>query len=96
MSDRLVVNFAALQQAGADIQNAINTMQQQLSDAESAAQPLVSTWEGAAQEAYQERQQKWRQASEELTNMLTQIKGAVEESAQEYQQTEQRNTQLFA
>lgn len=96
MGDRLVVNFAALQQAVADITNGINSMNQQLEDVETAAKPLVEAWEGGAQEAYQQRQQKWRSAASDLTTMLTQIKSAVEESASEYQQTEQRNTQLFA
>jgi len=95
MSDRLVVNFPALQQAAQDINNAINTMEQQLSDCESAAQPLVSTWEGQAQEAYQDRQRKWRQAAADLTTMLREVKGAVEESASQYQQTETRNANLF-
>lgn len=95
MGDRLVVNFAALHQAASDINTAINTMESQLSDCEQAAQPLVSTWEGAAQEAYHVRQQRWRQAAGDLTQMLRDIKAAVEDSAQNFQGAEDRNRALF-
>ena len=91
----LLVNFAALQQAGSDIQKAISTMQSQLSQLQSDAAPLVATWAGDAQQAYAERQRKWTQASQDLTNILQNIRGAVEESAQDYQDTERKATQRF-
>ena len=96
MSDRLVVNFPALQQAAGDINNAVNTMESTLSDAEAAAAPLIQTWEGQAQEAYHARQTQWRQAAGALTTMLREIKSAVEQSASEYQAAETRNANLFA
>src|SRR4029450_4164113 len=40
----LLVNFGALQQASADIQKALNTMQGQLSQLDRDAGPLVATW----------------------------------------------------
>jgi early secretory antigenic target protein ESAT-6 len=93
--DKLVVNFAALHQAAGDIQNAINSMDSQLQEADSTAAPLVSTWDGEAKAAYQQRQQKWTQAANDLTTMLRDIKKAVEESAAHFQDTEHRNTNLF-
>lgn len=93
--DQLVVNFAALQQAAGDIQNAVNKMSSTLDQCESDAAPLVSDWEGEAQQRYYERQTKWRQASNDLTQMLRDIKAAVEDSAANYQQTEQRNAAMF-
>lgn len=94
--DRLVVNFTALQTAAGDIQSAMNNMESQLGAAEQTAQPLVSTWEGSAREAYQQRQAKWTQAANDLSTMLREIKKAVEESASQYQQTETRNANLFS
>ncbi|MEE6261247.1 WXG100 family type VII secretion target [Plantactinospora sonchi] len=91
----LVVNFAAMQQASADIQKAMNTLDSQLDQLESDAAPLVSTWEGEAQQAYQVRQAKWRQSQQELSNMLRDIKMALDESAQDYLSTEKKNTGLF-
>jgi WXG100 family type VII secretion target len=95
MSDQLVVNFAALHQAAADIQNAIKTMESQLHEADNTAKPLVSTWDGDAKHAYEARQQTWTQAANDLAMMLGDIKKAVEESAAHFADTEHRNTNLF-
>jgi early secretory antigenic target protein ESAT-6 len=92
---KLVINFGSLAQAAQDINNAINTMESQLADCEQSAQPLVSTWEGAAQEAYGIRQQKWRQAAGDLTQMMRDIQAAVQDSAANFQQAEDRNRALF-
>jgi len=92
---KLVVNFGSLAQAAQDINTAINNMESQIGDCEQAAQPLVSSWEGAAQEAYGVRQQKWRSAAGDLTQMLRDIQSAVEDSAANFQQAESRNQALF-
>jgi 6 kDa early secretory antigenic target len=91
----LMVNFGALQQASADIQKALNTLQAQLSQLQRDAGPLVATWSGAAQAAYAERQRKWTAASEDLANILRNIKIAVDESAADYQDTERKAQQRF-
>jgi ESAT-6 family protein len=91
----LLVNFGALQQASADIQKALNTMQSQLSQLDRDAGPLVATWSGAAQAAYAERQRKWTAASEDLATILRNIKIAVDESAADYQDTERKAQQRF-
>ena len=91
----LLVNFGSLQQAGADIQKALNTLQSQLDQLESDAGPLVATWDGAAQEAYAQRQAKWRAASQDLQNILQNIKAAVDQSTEDYINTEKQATQRF-
>jgi 6 kDa early secretory antigenic target len=95
MSDVLVVNFAALQQASADIQSALGALTNQLADLERDAAPLVATWDGAAREAYDVRQARWRNAAEDLSRILRDVKVAVDESAADYHHTERRNTGLF-
>jgi early secretory antigenic target protein ESAT-6 len=94
--DTLVVNFAALQQASADIQHALGALDTQLSQLERDAAPLVATWDGEARQAYDARQAAWRRAAGDLAGMLRDIKLAVEESAADYHATEKRNTNLFA
>ncbi|MGA4688379.1 WXG100 family type VII secretion target, partial [Micromonospora sp. AB353] len=84
----LVVNFAALQQAGADIQRALSTLESQLGQLERDAAPLVASWNGEAREAYEVRQSRWRAASQDLQAMLRDIKLAVEDSAADYLDTE--------
>ena len=91
----LLVNFGALQQAGADIQRAVSTLQSQLDQLERDAAPLVATWEGEAQQAYAARQAKWRAASQDLTNILQNIKVAVDQSTEDYITTEKQATSRF-
>jgi WXG100 family type VII secretion target len=91
----LLVNFGALQQAGADIQKAVSTLQSQLDELERNAAPLVATWEGEAQQAYAARQAKWRAASQDLTNILQNIKAAVDQSTEDYITTEKQATSRF-
>ncbi|OLB80558.1 MAG: hypothetical protein AUI14_06285 [Actinobacteria bacterium 13_2_20CM_2_71_6] len=93
--DVLVVNFAALQKASADIQSALNTLQSQLAQLERDAAPLVAGWDGTAREAYDVRQAKWQQAATDLSNILRDIKRALDDSAIDYQNTEKRNTSMF-
>lgn len=91
----LLVNFGALQQAGADIQKAVSTLQSQLDQLERDAAPLVATWEGEAQQAYAARQAKWRSASQDLTSILQNIKAAVDQSTEDYISTEKQATSRF-
>jgi WXG100 family type VII secretion target len=93
--DVLVVNFAALQKASADIQTALSTLESQLAQLERDAAPLVAGWDGEARQAYDVRQARWQQAATDLANILRDIKRALDDSAIEYQQTERRNTGLF-
>jgi 6 kDa early secretory antigenic target len=95
MSDMLVVNFAALQQASANIAIAVGTMRTQLDELERQAGPLVSTWDGEAKAAYERRQASWRRAAGELTATLHAIKACVDRSVAEYLHTERRNAALF-
>lgn len=96
MSDNvLVVSFPALQQASADIQKALSTLDSQLAQLERDAAPLVATWDGEAKQAYEQRQAKWRSASQELQSILRDIKVAVDDSAADYLSTEKKNTNLF-
>jgi WXG100 family type VII secretion target len=94
-SDQLVVDFAAMQQAAADIQSAINKLNSDLDQLESDAQPLVSTWTGEAQQAYFQRQQMWSNAAKDLTQMLQAIQKALVDSTSDYHSTERTNTSLF-
>jgi WXG100 family type VII secretion target len=92
---KLVINFAHLAQAAQDINSAVNAMNNEIDACERAAQPLVASWEGDAQEAYGIRQAKWREAANHLSQMLRDIKAAVEDSASNFTQAEHRNKALF-
>ena len=92
---QLLVNVARLRETSGHIQSAVSVMRNQLADLESDARPLVATWSGAAREAYQERQNSWRQASDDLVSILNQIRVALDESASDYEGTEAANANLF-
>jgi len=91
----LLVNFGSLQQAGADIGKAVSTLQAQLDQLEADGARLYESWDGAAKQAYTERQKKWRSAANDLTSILQNIKGAVDRSAEDYISTERAATQRF-
>lgn len=96
MSDLLRVDFGQLQAAVGHIDTAVSTLNSNLSDLDSAARPLVETWNGAAREAYQARQLAWTRAAQDISSVLASIKSALQTSAEEYQQTERANTNLFS
>ncbi len=91
----LLVNFGALQRASHDINKALNRLQSHLDELERHAGPLVATWDGEAQEAYSQRQAKWRSASADLHSILHNIRGAVDKSTEDYISTERQATQRF-
>ncbi len=92
----LVVDVAALAQASADISAAVGRLTDSLDRLERDAAPLVATWDGAAKDAYAQRQRRWTTAALDLRTMLEAVKKAIDQSAQDYQQTENRNRALFA
>jgi WXG100 family type VII secretion target len=97
MNDGLLrVNFGSLAQAGADIHKAVSELETKLAQLEADARPLVDTWEGKAQAAYFQRQQKWSTAATDLKNILHDIKIAVDQSAQDYATTEGNAEKRFA
>ena len=91
----MVYQFGAMQSASDQINTAINTMNNELSELEARIAPMVATWEGNAQQAYYARQKEWDQASRELEQALNQIKAAVIQSTGDMQGRERANTGLF-
>jgi WXG100 family type VII secretion target len=91
----IVVKFSALVKASEDIGKAISNMNSELDALEKGIQPLLSTWDGQAKDAYYARQAEWTSASKDLTQLLTQIKGAVSQSAEIMQAREKANMQKF-
>ncbi|HET8662096.1 MAG TPA: WXG100 family type VII secretion target [Micromonosporaceae bacterium] len=96
MSDEMLrVDFAAMRAASDNIASAVRTLDEQLSQLERDAAPLVAAWDGAARAAYDERQAAWRRAAGDLAAMLGDIRRALDESAHDYAAAEQRNVRLF-
>ncbi|SDS48092.1 WXG100 family type VII secretion target [Corynebacterium timonense] len=71
--------FGQLSGAAQDMDASAAAIEAQLNDLKSLLQPLVTTWQGEAAEAYAAHQQKWDQAAEELNTILRTIAATVEE-----------------
>jgi 6 kDa early secretory antigenic target len=95
MADEIVVNFPMLHRAAEDIGSALKRMNSELDDLKRGIQPMVSTWDGGAQNAYLSRQSEWERASQDLSVLLTQIQGAVVKSAEIMQAREKSNIAKF-
>lgn len=89
------VDFAALGQTIDDLNRAATHMNERLADLERQAAPMVALWQGAARDAYDQRQATWRKAAEELNTILAGIKTAVQQSSTEYQATESQVAGTF-
>ncbi|MEV6931458.1 WXG100 family type VII secretion target [Dactylosporangium sp. NPDC051485] len=94
--DEIVVEFAALNQAAADISSALASMQSELDNVNSTVQPLVATWQSDAQEAFLQRKAEWTNAANDLHTLLNGIKSAVLKSAEIMQAREKANVAKFA
>jgi len=93
--DEIVVKFAALNQAAADISSTLSSMQSELDTVNQQVAPLISSWESDAQEAFVQRKAEWTSAAEDLHQLLNGIKGAVLKSAEIMQAREQANLAKF-
>ncbi|WP_432835335.1 WXG100 family type VII secretion target [Dactylosporangium sp. CA-092794] len=94
--DEIIVEFAALNQAAADISSALSSMQSELDNINSTVQPMVATWESDAQEAFLQRKAEWTTAATDLQTLLNGIKGAVLKAAEIMQAREKANVAKFA
>jgi len=82
------VNFVALQDAVQDLNRGVSALDSKLSDLHRQAQPLVQTWSGDAQVAYNQRHEAWTKAATELKTVLINIQKALNASLEEYRRTE--------
>ncbi|MEU7870743.1 WXG100 family type VII secretion target [Dactylosporangium sp. NPDC049140] len=94
--DEIVVQFAALNQAASDISTALSSMQSELDGVNQQVQPLLSSWQSDAQEAFAQRKAEWESAANDLHQLLNGIKGAVLKAAEIMQAREQANVAKFS
>ena len=94
-ADQITVSFGALETATGDLARGTATANQRLDQLQSDIAPMVSTWDGAAQQAYVQLQHKWDTAQADLTRALGDLQKAVAQSNEQYGNGEQRNQGLF-
>lgn len=96
MSDQIKVTFAELQATQEKTQSTVTAVNGQLDDLKNYLRPLVSTWTGAAAEAYNAKQQQWDSAATDLNSVLAAIGKALGAANEGYQATESSNAARFS
>lgn len=95
MSGVVKVTFGELAAAQSNISSTVNAVNGQLDDLKSFLAPMVSTWDGAAAQSYNDLQRQWDAAAAQLNQVLAQIATAVGTANDHYQQAEHANTSRF-
>jgi len=83
------VTFESLQAGQAGIQKTYSALVSTLEDLENQLKPMISTWTGAAQEAYLSCKAEWDGAAANLSQVLNSIGQAVGQAHENYQAAEQ-------
>lgn len=91
----IAYNFPQLLQAADDCSKSSKNLTSELDGLKSTIQPMLSTWDGDAREAYHQRQTEWEQAANDLRDLLDRIEKALRESAEKMQAREKANTNAF-
>jgi 6 kDa early secretory antigenic target len=91
----ILVNFQTVSTASSDVRTTANNIKSQLDDLEASVKRVANTWEGAAQEGYQQKQRQWDQTAEHLHQVLMKISTALQNSADNYQATEKANANVW-
>ena len=96
MADIIGVTFAAVEQGSADTTAVSGQLGGTLQALEAYLRPLVSTWTGAASEAYEADRAKWQQGAEQCNDVLRRIGQALSTAHDNYTSAEQANVSRFA
>ncbi|MDT7788085.1 MAG: 6 kDa early secretory antigenic target, partial [Pseudonocardiales bacterium] len=85
------VTFAELQNCAATISSSATQVEQQLEGLKSQVAKVTASYQGAAKEAYADKQRAWDTAAADLQAVLSSIGIAVRDAADAYQSAEQAN-----
>lgn len=91
-SGQVVVTFGEIEAGRANVASTANNVQQTLDELKRFLAPLVSTYTGAAAEAWQQKQAEWDKAAADIQQVLAAIGVALGTANDAYQQAENANT----
>jgi WXG100 family type VII secretion target len=91
----ILVQYASLQEANANVQSAVNFMNQQLDQLKTYLAQLKELWEGDAGTAYKALQAKWDQTALDLNQVLAKVPPELQQAQQAYQATESKNAGVW-
>ncbi|HSV66261.1 MAG TPA: WXG100 family type VII secretion target [Mycobacteriales bacterium] len=90
------VSFDALSVGHSEVVAVFKSLTDTLEQLNRDLQPMVSSWTGAAQTAYHEKQSQWNSAADNLATILSQIGTSVRDSHDNYTAAESHNKSLWA
>ena len=93
---RMIVTFAAINEAAMDADSIAGQITQQLGDLKSYLAPLLATWSGQASSDFQALQTKWDASAGDLNQVLRQIAQALRTAGDNYQTTERTNSSIWS
>lgn len=96
MSGRILVNVQTIKQASSDVRTTAANIRSQLDELESGVKKIAASWEGAAKEGYQQRQQEWDKRAASLHSTLLSISKALDTAADNYDSTERKNAGIWS
>ena len=96
MSEDIKVSFSAIQQLATDVQNESNKIQSSLDTLDGEVKKLYGSWDGQAQQAYQNSKAKWDQKMADMHSILQELHSKVGDAGVQYQNTEARAPAPFS
>ena len=93
---RMLVTFAAVENAAGDTDTVANHIDQQLDDLKTYLSPLVASWSGQASTDYQALQSKWDSSAADLNAILREIANTLRAAHANYTQAEAANISIWA
>ena len=88
-------NFAAMDQMASDLGASTGKLTTTLEELDQRARPMVATWSGPAQVAYNAHQARWLAAAEGVAESLRRMQGAVAEARTMMMSTNSRAADMF-
>jgi WXG100 family type VII secretion target len=90
------IDTAMCLQAHEEIAKSAKAMEEALQRIDAEGKKLLSSWEGAAREAFLTRQTKWNADAEHILQKLRQINAGLKEAVFIYKGTDERGADMIA
>src|ERR1700722_3011842 len=87
-SGDIYVNYSGVNDVEIALTDADKAVNQILDEVTTAVQPLVASWAGSSQEAYQQIQRKWSQDLHDMSTILSKYAPTLEEMRTNYSGTD--------
>ncbi|MBD0669510.1 WXG100 family type VII secretion target [Streptomyces sp. CBMA156] len=95
MSDQILVNFQTVHQAAEEVRASAGRIDHLLNDLKANVTRIAGSWQGAAQQGYQQHQTQWDTRANDLQQTCAKIATSLDQAAQSYKTTEDANSKLW-